>query len=224
MIVIDPGHGGKDPGAVAHGLKEKDVVLRLGLMVRDELANYDADVHLTRGKDTFIGLSERATFANRLAADLFVSLHCNAGGGKGFESYIYSTAGTATANIQNIIHGEVMAYLKGHGIVDRGKKRANLAVCRETKMPAVLLECLFIDNLRENQLLRDDSFLRGLASAISSGIVKALGFKQKTTKPVEQTKARYRLLTGTFSTREDAEAAAEKLRQMFGWTVYVREE
>lgn len=183
LVVIDPGHGGKDPGAVAHGLAEKDVVLRLARMVRNELAYYDVDVRMTRDADVFVELSDRAAFANRLGAALFVSLHCNAGGGQGFESYIHPAAGSATVSIQNVIHGEVMAYLRGYGITDRGKKRANLAVCRETRMPAVLLENLFIDHPRENVLLRDEAFLRGLAASIASGIAKALGLQRKAAPP-----------------------------------------
>lgn len=179
IIVIDPGHGGKDPGAVAHGLREADVVLKLAHMVRDELSCYDADVRMTRDKDCFVELSERAAFANRLGAALFVSLHCNAGGGQGFESYVYIQPSTASVSYQNTIHGEVMAYLRGYGITDRGKKRANLAVCRETRMPAILLECLFIDHPRENGLLRDEAFLRGLARAIATGIAKTLGLRRK---------------------------------------------
>lgn len=179
LIVIDPGHGGKDPGAVAYGLRESDVVLKLAHMVRDELSSYDADVRMTRDKDFFVELSERAAFANRLGAALFVSLHCNAGGGQGFESYVYTNPSTASVSYQHVIHNEVMAYLNKYSIKDRGKKRANLAVCRETKMPAVLLENLFIDNQRENTLLRDDAFLKGLARAIACGIAKALGLRAK---------------------------------------------
>lgn len=183
LVVIDPGHGGKDPGAVAHGLAEKDVVLRLGRMVREELAAYDVDVRMTRDSDRFVELSDRAALANKWGAALFVSLHNNAGGGQGFESYIHPNAKAATATIQNVIHGEVMAYLRGYGITDRGKKRANLAVCRETRMPAVLLENLFIDHPRENGLLRDEAFLRGLAASIARGIAKALGLRRKAAPP-----------------------------------------
>lgn len=183
LVVIDPGHGGKDPGAVAHGLAEKDVVLRLGRMVREELAAYDVDVRMTRDSDRFVELSDRAALANKWGAALFVSLHNNAGGGQGFESYVYTEPSAASVKYQDVVHSEVMAYLRTHGIVDRGRKRANLAVCRETRMPAMLLENLFIDNPRENALLRDEAFLRGLAAAIARGIAKALGLRRKAAPP-----------------------------------------
>lgn len=179
LIVIDPGHGGKDPGAVAYGLREADVVLKLAHMVRDELSSYDADVRMTRDGDFFVELNQRAALANKWGAVLFISLHCNAGGGQGFESYVYIQPSTASVSYQNTIHDEVMVYLSKYGIKDRGKKRANLAVCRETRMPAVLLENLFIDHERENALLRDETFLKGLARAIACGIAKALGLRAK---------------------------------------------
>jgi len=179
LVVIDAGHGGKDPGAVGFGLRESDVTLRFALMLRDELGAYEVRVHLTRATDVFLELSERAAIANRLGASLFVSPHCNAGGGTGFESYIYTKAGEATAAIQNAIHGELAAYMAQHGIRDRGKKRANYAVLRETRMAAVLLELAFIDNEHDNRLLRDDGFLRGAAAAAARGIAKALGLRRK---------------------------------------------
>lgn len=183
LVVIDAGHGGKDPGAVGFGLRESDVTLRFALMLRDELGAYEVKVHLTRATDVFLELSERAAIANRLGASLFVSPHCNAGGGTGFESYIHTKAGATTAAIQNAIHGEMAAYMAQHGIRDRGKKRANYAVLRETRMAAVLLELAFIDNEHDNRLLRDDGFLRGAAAAAARGIAKALGLRRKAAPP-----------------------------------------
>jgi len=95
-IVIDPGHGGRDVGAKgAHGLREKDTVVDIALLVRDELrqlGNYD--VHLTRDNDTFISLNERTREANNRKADIFISLHCNAsknGNASGLETYYLDT-------------------------------------------------------------------------------------------------------------------------------------
>jgi N-acetylmuramoyl-L-alanine amidase len=76
-----------------------------------------------------------------------------------------------------------MNYLAQVGIHDRGKKRANYAVLRETKMPAILLENLFITNEKENKLLKDDTFLDNLAGAIAAGIAKIFGLKKKNTVP-----------------------------------------
>lgn len=185
-IVIDPGHGGKDPGAIGFKINEKDVVLNLAKKLNDHLGQYEkAVVSLTRWDDRFLELSERAKFANDRNADLFISLHNNAASASahGFESFIYVNAGATTARYQTILHEQVMNYLAQVGIHDRGKKRANYAVLRETKMPAILLENLFITNEKENKLLKDDTFLDNLAAAIAAGIAKIFGLKKKNTAP-----------------------------------------
>ncbi|QCV56250.1 N-acetylmuramoyl-L-alanine amidase family protein [Thermoactinomyces vulgaris] len=185
-VVIDPGHGGKDPGAIGFKINEKDVVLNLAKKLNDHLGQYEkAVVSLTRWDDRFLELSERAKFANDRNADLFISLHNNAASASahGFESFIYVNASTTTARYQTILHEQVMNYLAQVGIHDRGKKRANYAVLRETKMPAILLENLFITNEKENKLLKDDAFLDNLAAAIAAGIAKIFGLKKKNTAP-----------------------------------------
>jgi N-acetylmuramoyl-L-alanine amidase len=101
-IVIDPGHGGKDPGAVGHkGLKEKDVVLSVGLKLKKELEEKGFTVKFTRSKDEFIELEKRPRMASDWGGDLFISLHCNAIEGKekqqkteGFKFYILRAGGS----------------------------------------------------------------------------------------------------------------------------------
>jgi N-acetylmuramoyl-L-alanine amidase len=184
-IVIDPGHGGKDSGAVGFGLKEKDVVLDIAKRMNHYFGQYDVTVSLTRWDDRFLELSERAAFANKRKCDFFISLHNNSASASahGFESFIHPNAGTVSQQYQHTIHAHVMRYLSRHQIHDRGKKRANFAVVRETSMPALLLENLFISNERENKLLRDAAFLDGLAQSIVEGIAKALGLNKKDTTP-----------------------------------------
>ncbi|MFC7442065.1 N-acetylmuramoyl-L-alanine amidase family protein [Laceyella putida] len=185
-IIIDPGHGGKDSGAVGFGLLEKDVVLNLAKRMNDLFGEYDdATVSLTRWDDRFLELNERADFANKRDCDLFVSIHNNSASpsANGFESYIHPDATSATVGHQGIVHSYVMKYLSQHNIQDRGKKRANFAVLRETTMPAILLENLFITNERENQLLQDTDFLDGLAKSIVEGIAEALGLRKKDINP-----------------------------------------
>jgi N-acetylmuramoyl-L-alanine amidase len=174
LIVLDPGHGGSDPGAVGSGLQEKNINLELVRRVQRKMAD-TADVILTRNSDVFLSLADRADRANKQNADLFVSLHVNAGGGTGFESYIHPAASAASVEMQNRIHHEVAGYYARFGLRDRGKKRANFAVLRLTEMPAVLLENLFIDNKTDADKLKDPAFLDGLAESVSNGILKALG-------------------------------------------------
>ncbi|HEY8342256.1 MAG TPA: N-acetylmuramoyl-L-alanine amidase [Calditerricola sp.] len=182
-VVIDPGHGGKDPGAVGLGLQEKEVVLHLAQHVRRELGAYEVDVLLTREADERVSLEERVRMANRVNADLFVSLHCNAGGGQGFESYVHPAAPERTRVIRDVLHFRVMAFLAPYGIRDRGRKEANFFVLRETKMPAVLLETLFLDHPREHALLRDEAFRKELAQAIAAGIAQAMALSRRELQP-----------------------------------------
>ncbi|MEV2908987.1 N-acetylmuramoyl-L-alanine amidase [Paenibacillus larvae] len=170
-LCLDFGHGGKDSGAVGHGMKEKDIVLDVGLRTHKILTNAGIDVLLTRSDDTFVGLSDRARKANSWGADLFVSLHNNSGGGYGFESFTYLKTDSKTDQYRAAIHDEVAPLFRR----DRGMKQANLAVLRETRMPACLLELGFIDNAEDAADLARDDFRDKLAVAIANGILKAFG-------------------------------------------------
>lgn len=177
IIVIDPGHGGEDPGATGYGLVEKNINLFLAKAVQKALSGYDAEVRLTREGDTNPGFSTRANYANNLNAGYFLSVHTNAGGGTGFESFIHNNAPAATEVLRSTLHDEVARFYTGAGLPDRGKKKANFAVLRDTNMPAVLLENLFVDNPQDAAHLADSSFLNGVAKAVAGGLVKALNLK-----------------------------------------------
>lgn len=180
-IFLDPGHGGKDPGAVANGLKEKDITLEISRMIRQYLLdNYtNIEVRLSREFDAFLDLSDRAEKANTWGADIFVSIHINSGGGTGFESYVHLNASTNAVKLQNYIHSEV---IKATGFTDRGLKRANFAVLRLSKMPAILTENGFIDNINDANKLRDKTFLQKIAIAHAEGIAKYFGLQKKEAK------------------------------------------
>ena len=182
LLVIDPGHGGKDSGAVANRLREKDLTLNIAKRTKAILeAEYNVDVRLTRTTDVFIGLSQRANFANALNADYFCSIHINAGGGTGYEDYIYnriSPTGT-TGKMRAKFHREVFNAIASYGVKERGMKSANYAVLRETKMPAVLSENLFIDTVADANLLKKDAFLNAVARGHANGLAKAMDLAKK---------------------------------------------
>ncbi|MED4124042.1 N-acetylmuramoyl-L-alanine amidase [Halalkalibacterium halodurans] len=193
-IFIDPGHGGRDPGAVANGVQEKDIALSVALAIKKFLEeNFDnIEVKLSREDDRFLSLSERARLANAWGADYFVSIHCNAGGGTGFETFIHDSRSTKSVAYQNVVHPEILTTM---GVRDRGKKAANFAVLRLTNMPAILTENLFIDNPSDAKLLKDPVFLQQVARGHVEGIAKAFGLKRKSgaasrpaaSKPSKQT-------------------------------------
>lgn len=185
LIVIDPGHGGADGGATGNGLKEKDITLVLAFKIYTFLVdNYEVNVKLTREKDIFVSLAERAKIANELKATYFCSIHVNSGGeGKasGFESFIYFESEIKTEGLRQSLHTEIASFYKSQGLPDRGMKKANFAVLRETTMPACLLENLFIDNVCDAAKLKEESFQDVLAKVIAKGLAVALKLKMKQT-------------------------------------------
>jgi N-acetylmuramoyl-L-alanine amidase len=213
LLVLDPGHGDHDPGAAANGIVEKDLALQIAKSVRDELTtNYEVNIRMTRDDDTFVELSDRADFANKIGADYFVSLHHNAFNQKaeGFETFVYpGTRIDRTGEMQNVIHDEIMAYLKPLGVHDRGKKEANFAVLRETNMSAILVENLFVDHDYDVRLLKDLKFIDGLVKVIARGIAKAMNLKKiEKQAPADL----YRVQVGAFSNKENAENLAKELQ------------
>ncbi|MCL6638099.1 MAG: N-acetylmuramoyl-L-alanine amidase [Firmicutes bacterium] len=174
LIVLDPGHGGDDPGAVGSGLLEKDLTLDIARKTREALGEYLAEVRLTREEDADVTLEARAGLANRLGAGYFLSIHINAGGGTGFESYVYTGAGDTSKLLRRVIHEQVALFYRSAGFVDRGEKSANFAVLRQSSVPAALLENLFIDHPADGAKLASAEFRAGLGRAIAGGLAAAL--------------------------------------------------
>jgi N-acetylmuramoyl-L-alanine amidase len=176
-IVGDAGHTPQiDPGACANGLQEVDLAGDILSRVQAKLAFYDVDFLPCPRTDD---LSERAKFANDVGADYFLSLHINAGGGTGFESYVYTEASAESERVRGLIHASVMEHVTPFGVTDRGRKAANFAVLRETNMPAALLECLFVDNATDAELLKNDTFLNAMSNGIAWGVVVAFDLQKK---------------------------------------------
>lgn len=184
-VWIDAGHGGKDPGAVANGIQEKDIALKVSLGIKERLeAGYeDVQVFLSRSTDVFLELRDRTAKANAAGADILVSIHCNAGGGKGgFESFRYTSASQSSIKLQDTLHKAITAKLGG---TDRGQKAQNLHMVRESKMPAVLTENLFIDVAADADRLNQASVIDAIIDGHVQGIATYLGLaKTKEDKPV----------------------------------------
>lgn len=176
-IMIDPGHGGRDSGAVGNGLQEKDINLTISKLIRDILQDEykNVEIRMTRDSDVFVELTDRTRMANWWVADYFMSIHVNAGGGSGFESYIHTTRTTRSVKAQDIIHPAISSAIN---VRDRGKKDANFAVLRETRMPAILTENLFIDHSNDAALLKDSSFLKTIARAHVTALEKAFDLEK----------------------------------------------
>ncbi|HOX27680.1 MAG TPA: N-acetylmuramoyl-L-alanine amidase [bacterium] len=177
LVVIDPGHGGKDPGTMTEdGVREKDIVLDLGLKLRGLLEAAGARVIMTRDSDVFITLDDRAYIANRAGAELFVSIHINSlpnHGSKlscrGPQMYFYSKNSEEFAKVMLGELSDITA------LPDRGMYSRSLAVLRKTSMKGVLAEVAFLSHPRDRELLLDDIFRQNAARGLFNGIEKFRG-------------------------------------------------
>lgn len=169
-ICIDPGHGGKDPGAVSEGVKEKNINLKIAKKLLGRLVQDGHIVQMTREDDSYVSLYQRANIANKFNADIFVSIHNNAADSS-------EAQGTETLFYPGSIEGEEIAgevqteLTKLLQRKDRGiKDRADLVVLNSTTMPSILVECGFLTNLTERKLLQDNCFQDLAAIGIAEGI------------------------------------------------------
>ena len=169
-VFIDPGHGGTDPGASGNGLYEKEVVLSISKKVRNILISKGFEVELSRSKDQYVSLSDRAAQANAWDADLFVSIHCNSAtssSANGTECYTYPTANTSTKSLSKNMASALASKL---GLTNREHKEANFAVLRLSNMPAILIETAFINNANDASKLktRENDFASAIANQIAN--------------------------------------------------------
>jgi N-acetylmuramoyl-L-alanine amidase len=173
-VLIDPGHGGKDPGtASAAGLREKTVVLDVGLKLERDLAYSGVKATMTRSNDTFVELDERAAMSNRQKVDLFVAVHADAAertSASGFTVYISRNAGPRS-------HAAALAIeraMRSAGFTSQGIRQAGYRVLVKNDMPAVLVELGYLSNPSEASKLGDPGERSIYARAIADGIVHYL--------------------------------------------------
>jgi N-acetylmuramoyl-L-alanine amidase len=171
-IVLDPGHGDHDAGASANGLKEKNVVLDVGLRTRTKMINAGAKIVMTRSDDSFLSLTQRTTISNNSGADSFISIHSNAAespSAHGSEVY-YNTAfsGPESKRLAEEIQKELV---KRIGTSDRGEKTANFQVIKYTRIPSILVELGFITNSDDAAKLGSSTYRQKAADAIFYGTI-----------------------------------------------------
>lgn len=181
FVIIDPGHGGFDPGAINGDIHESDLTLDIALKLKILLEKNNIHTYILRETDEYLGIYERADIANAMGATLFVSVHINALADENFDG-IMTLAYPGSINYDSP-NGKLLATLiqknvilstdaKDLGIIDRDK----LVVLKNTSMPSALVECGFITNQDEvNKLLESDYQLK-IASGIKEGILKTLEY------------------------------------------------
>lgn len=174
-VFLSAGHGGSDPGAVAYGLKEKEINLQTLLACNEVLVAHGVQTVCSRTRDENDPVSQEVNEANASGASLAVSFHANAGGGDGFEAY-YWTRSNDSLRIAQL--GE--KYVKQLGQNSRGCKSGNhLAFVKSTKMTAVLFESFFVDNDTDNNIGDTVAEQRAFGVAYAKAILEYLGIAYK---------------------------------------------
>lgn len=206
VVVLDPGHGGKDTGNIVTLHNEKKYTLALALEVRDLLKKSGIKVALTRSTDTFIELPDRPAVAKRLGADLFVSLHFNASeedknNVQGVETYCLTPPGASSTNARgegadspwaagnrNNDKNLLLAWQLQHALVhnldtdDRGVRRARFAILRDAVVPAALVEGGYMTHPVEGKKIFSDAYRHQMARAIANGIISYKRIVEAATK------------------------------------------
>lgn len=218
-VFIDPGHGGKDSGAVGQGLQEKNVVLSISKKLEIELKRCGIEVMLSRNNDTFLELSERTYKANKWGADVLVSIHCNDASNKnaqGLETYCYKFK---YRKLADCVHSEILK--TGYYTKDRGVKEANQHITRESNMQACLVELGFIGNTQDSNLLKSKENI--YAIAIAKGICEDLGILYKgNDSSIDKDKTIYNIITGGFGSLEKANDMKTYLQGITGYHMEIK--
>lgn len=179
-VMIDPGHGGRDPGAIGlGGTREKDVVLDVSLEMARQLREWGAEVRLTREEDRQVAgpdapkredLQARVDLANNWPAEIFISMHANANENrevKGTEAYVSRNSSEASRKLAGALHKRMVDDV---GLPDRRVLRSDFFVIKNTTMPGMLMEIAYISNRDEEAKLADADFRKRSATAMAEGV------------------------------------------------------
>lgn len=213
-VFLSAGHGGSDPGAVANGLKEKDVNLNIMLACKEVLENHGVEVVCSRLKDEYDPVSQEVSEANKSGADIAVSFHNNAGGGDGFECFYYP-ASAASKKIAQLCEKHVKAIgQNSRGIKDGSKSY----FVRNTKVPAVLTESFFLDNKKDKQIGGTVAEQKKFGVAYAKAILEYFGIAYGS----DANKGLYCVQVGAFKAKSNAENLAKELKTA-GYDAIIRQ-
>ncbi len=222
-VFIGVGHGGKDPGAVANGLHEKAVNLAIALSCKEVLVRHGVQVKLSRETDEEDTLIQEINECNAYAPDYAVDIHNNAGGGDGVEAFYHYKGGDGKTLAQNVVDAVVAIGQNSRGIKTKlgADGRDYYGFIRQTKAPAIIVECAFLDNATDVQTVNTTAGQQAMGTAIAKGILQTLGIVYVEKEP-ERTKEEaltdteskkiYRVQVGAYAVKANAEAMLKKLQ------------
>ena len=175
-VVIDPGHGGADSGAIGGGIYEKDLNLDVAKMVQEKLMKKNIYVYMTRSKDETLTLEDRVNYSNEINPDIFVSIHTNSTvkeDSYGVETHYFKDN---SYKLAQVVHGNFASEknLRKWETIDRGVIKSRFYVINHTEAPAILIEMGFISNLDERTKLIKKGRKEDIADSIVEGILEYL--------------------------------------------------
>ena len=187
VIVIDAGHGGKDPGTIGlSGNYEKDINLEISKKLKEKLKSNGYKVILTRDNDEYVDNLLRAKLANKKRARVFISIHGNAmennNSINGIQILSYPNRESTIGDLNNNELAQIMmnSLINGTGANDKGIiEREDLIVLNQTKMPALIVECGFLSNENEEKLLLTDDYQDNIVDSIIDGLEEYFSFNSK---------------------------------------------
>ena len=173
-VIIDPGHGGKDPGAVANGFQEKNVVLNVGRHMRDYFSKTPITAKMTRDSDKFLELIDRAKYPSKNGGDVFVSIHTNASGSGASGQETFYSATTAAVNPKAQQSRALSIYLQARmqeawNLKNRGVKTAPFTVIYRNTVPSALVEMGFIDSSTDIKYIKSEAERKKMGRALFLG-------------------------------------------------------
>ena len=189
-VYVGIGHGGSDSGAVGNGFKEKDLTLSIGKYCNERLKQYGIETKISRTTDCDSSINSKAAASNAFKADVCMDIHINAGGGDGSEVYYSHVSPNGKKLAQSIVDATLAIRQNTRGIKTRVDDDGTdyFGMIRMTDAPAVLVECAFIDNTTDIQIINTEAKRKAFGYAIADGVAKYLGVKLPTAKPTTPSK------------------------------------
>lgn len=195
LVVLDPGHGGRDPGALGKQngqtiLNEKDVNLAVALRIREKLEAAGVSVYMTRDSDVAVILASRPAIANELNAALFVGIHNNASNSsaiRGTEVIYYNKETDAryglgsSQEIAEVVGNRLISEMSALGLpFNKYSERPGLAVMNKSSMPAILIEGAYLSNASDRVIMQSEAFVEAYANAVANGIYEVIINRKQT--------------------------------------------
>jgi N-acetylmuramoyl-L-alanine amidase len=217
-VFLGVGHGGTDSGAIGDGFNEKDLNLSIALACNEILVNHGVTVMMSRTKDENDNINDEIKECNTFKPDLAIDIHNNAGGGDGAECFYHHKGGKGKTLAENILTEIVKIGQNSRGIKTRVNSSGKdyYAFIRETTAPAIIVECAFIDNPTDIQILNTQDRQTVMGTAIAKGILRTLGI------PFVKPTRLYRVQVGAYELKSNAEITKNKL-ESYGFKALIVE-